>query len=227
MLDEGLSVIDRVRRFAMPHGAVEGGGTWLRQRGEMRFAPDRPWMPFTAEQSFDGPGIDFRWVARVRMAPMVSASVVDAFENGAGSLVARVFGVIPVARARGPETDAGEALRGLAELPWRPLAFGRRSCLRFDAVSPDRLRAPYDDGKTCAAVEFEVDDDGRVLSVTTPSRPRLIEKVVVNTPWSGTFRDYDEFDGMRVPTAAEVTWHLPEGRFTYWRGRVTEFRVVR
>jgi len=30
-----------------------------------------------------------------------------------------------------------------------------------------------------------------------------------------------------VPTAAEVTWHLPEGLFTYWRGRVIEFRVLR
>ncbi len=222
-MDEGLSAVDRVRRFAMPHGHVQGRGTWLRQRGEMRFAPDRPWMPFTAEQSFDGAGIDFRWAARVRMAPMVSARVVDAFENGAGSLVARVFGIIPVARARGPETDTGEALRGLAELPWRPMAFGQESSLNFEAVSGAR----FDNGKTSALVDFDVDGEGRVLSVSVASRPRVLGKLVVDTPWSGTFGEYREFNGMRVPTAAEVSWHLPEGPFTYWRGRVTEFHWVR
>ena len=56
---------------------------------------------------------------------------------------------------------------------------------------------------------------------------RLVGKKVVNTPWSGTFGDHQMLDGVRVPTAAEVTWHAPEGPFTYWRGRVTEFKLVR
>jgi hypothetical protein len=43
----------------------------------MRFAPDRPWLPFRAEQTFTGDGIDFRWEAQVRMAPLVRARVVD------------------------------------------------------------------------------------------------------------------------------------------------------
>jgi hypothetical protein len=49
----------------------------------------------------------------------------------------------------------------------------------------------------------------------------------VDTAWSGAFGEYRTFDGLRVPTVAEVTWHLPEGPFTYWRGRVAEFRVLR
>jgi hypothetical protein len=227
MPDQGSSLVERVRCFAMPHGEVACRGAWLRQTGELRFGPDRPWLPFDAEQSFDGPGIDFRWAARVRMAPLLHARVVDAFQGGAGSLVARVLGIIPVARASGPDTDLGEALRGLAELPWRPMAFARASHLAFTSPSPGRLGATFDDGRTRAAVEFEVADDGRVLSVTAPHRPRLVGKRVTATPWSGTFREYQELDGFRVPTAAEVTWHLPDGPFTYWRGRVTEFRLLR
>lgn len=210
----------------MPRGSVTARATWLRQRGEMRFSPDRPWMPFEAEQSFRADRIDFRWVARVRMAPLVRATVVDAFEDGVGSLVARVLGFVPVARARGPETDVGEVLRGLAELPWRPMALGKGRSVTFEEISPDRLRATFDDGKTRATVEFDVDHDGRVVSARAPSRPRRVGKAAVDTPWSGTFHEYGEFDGVRVPTAAEVTWHLPAGPFTYWRARVTEFRLV-
>lgn len=227
MPEPGLALVERVRQWAMPKACAECKGTWTRQSGEMRLAPGRPWLPFHAEQSFIGGGIDFKWEARVRMAPLLDARVVDSFENGIGALDARVLGIIPVARARGPATDLGEALRGLAELPWRPFAFGRGSCLTFDAASEDRLRATFDDGKTAGAAEFHVDGEGRVLGVTVPNRPRLVGKDVVNTAWSGVFSGYQMFEGVRVPTSAEVTWHLPEGPFTYWRGRVTEFRLVR
>lgn len=53
---------------------------------------------------------------------------------------------------------------------------------------------------------------GRVLAKSTAA---------VKTPWVGTF------GSLRVPTMVEVSWHLPEGTFTYWRGRVIEFRVLR
>jgi hypothetical protein len=227
MSERAEALVERVRQFAMPRGRVECRATWLRQRGEMRLAPGRPWLPFEAEQWFRGPGIDFRWKARFRMAPLVRAEVVDSFEHGVGELTARLFGLIPVARARGPETDTGEALRGLAELPWRPFAFGEAVGVAFQEVSRDRLRATFDDGRTRAMVEFQVDDDGRVLGATAPHRPRLVGKKVVETAWSGTFGEYQEFEGVRVPTTAEVTWHLAEGPFCYWRGRVTELGLER
>jgi hypothetical protein len=193
----------------------------------MRFAPDRPWLPFEAQQWFEGNGIDFRWQARVRLAPFVRASVLDSFEAGRGALTAKVLCIIPVARACGPETDKGEALRGLAELPWRPFAFHEAPCFTWEAAAAEKLRVIYNDGRTQAALEFEVDGEGRVLGASASSRPRLVGKAVVETPWSGAFGEYRMFDGLRVPTVAEVTWHLPEGPFTYWRGRVVELRVLR
>ncbi|HZZ85167.1 MAG TPA: DUF6544 family protein [Anaeromyxobacteraceae bacterium] len=210
----------------MPQGPVECRGTWLRQVGEMRFAPDRSWFPFEAEQWFEGDGIDFRWKARARLAALVRASVVDAFEAGRGALTARLFGVIPVARARGPATDQGEALRGLAELPWRPFAFREGPGIAFEATGSDRLRATFDDGRTRATVEYEVDAEGRVLGAAASSRPRVVGKSTVETPWAGVFREYRTFDRLRVPTEAEVSWQLPEGAFTYWRGRVVELRIL-
>jgi len=227
MDEQAVALLDRIRRFAIPEGPVECRGTWLRQEGEMRFAPDRPWLSFTAEQWFEGDGIDFRWRASVRMAPLVHARVVDSFERGSGSLTARLFGVIPVANARGPETDTGEALRGLAELPWRPHGFREQPCLTWKASAANKLGAAFDDGKTKATVEFDVDAEGRGLKVFAANRPRLVGKTAVNIDWSGTVGEYKLFDGMRVPTVAEVAWHLPEGPFTYWRGRVIDFRALR
>lgn len=224
---DARSLLERVRHFAMPEGSVECRGAWLRQRGEMRFASDRPWLPFEAEQWLEGSGVDFRWLAQVRMAPLVRARVIDSFEHGLGALTAKVFGIVPVVRARGPATDVAEALRGLAELPWRPFAFREAPRLHWEAARPDELRVTFDDGRTRAALVLEVDGEGRVLGASASSRPRLVGKSVQDTPWSGAFGEYRTFDRLRVPTTAEVTWHLPEGPFTYWRGRVVDLRVLR
>ena len=227
MEEPAHGLLERIQHFAMPEGVVECRGTWLRQVGEMRFAPDRPWLPFQAEQWFEGSGIEFRWQARVRMAPLVRAKVVDSFEGGRGALEARLLGIIPVARSRGPATDKAEAQRGLAELPWRPFAFREGPCLTWEARAADKLRAAFDDGRTNATVEFNLDAEGRVLGAAASNRPRVVGKSVVDTAWSGAFSEYRMFDRLRVPTHAEVTWRLPEGPFTYWRGRITEYRALR
>ena len=99
MVEQTATLLERIRNFAMPEGPVECGGTWLKQRGE---AHGR----------------------RQAMAAIRGrAAVIDSFEQGRGALAARVFGFLPVVRSPGPDTDPGEALRGLAELPWRPFAF--------------------------------------------------------------------------------------------------------
>jgi hypothetical protein len=219
-------VLQRIRRFALPEGPIDCRGIWLRQVGEMRFGPARAWSPFEAEQWLEGPGIDFRWRARVRMAPLVRASVVDSFEHGRGLLVARVLGLIPVVRSRGVDTDAGEAMRGLAELPWRPFAFREGPPFGWEARGASGLGATFDDGRTRVAVEFDVDGEGRVRGAAVPRRPRLVGRTTVETAWSGRFSEYRVLDGLRVPTAAEVSWALPEGPFTYWRGRVLELKVL-
>jgi len=101
-------LLERIRRFAMSDNTVQCRGTWLRQVGEMRFAPDRPWFPFEAEQWLEGDGVEFRWKARARMAPLLRATITDAFQGGRGRLVARLFGVLPVR----PESAPQSAERG-------------------------------------------------------------------------------------------------------------------
>ncbi|MBI3669682.1 MAG: hypothetical protein HY237_07885 [Acidobacteria bacterium] len=226
MDDQTLALLERLRRFAMPDGPVSCKGTWLRQVGEMRLAPNRPWRPFEAEQRFNASAVDFRWEARVRLAPYVRANVIDAFEEGRGILAVRWLGIVPVAGFRGAAVDKGEAMRGLAEQPWRPFPFAEAPCLTWAATLAGTLRATFDDSKTRTSVEFDMDAEGRVLGARAPDRPRTVGKAVVETPWSGTFGEYRRFGGRCVPTQAEVTWHLPEGPFTYWRCRLTEFQVV-
>jgi hypothetical protein len=201
-------------------------GAWLRQQGEMCLAPDRPWLRFKAEQWLPGDGTDFRWEAQVRMALLLRARVVDCFEGGTGKLIAKLLGLIPVVRSQGPATDRGEAIRGLAEVPWRPFAFRESRLLSWQTAVTGKLQGTFDDGRSRVTVAFEVDAEGRVLRAEASSRPRMIGRAVVETPWSGTFGEYRKFDRVRVPTVGEASWHRNEGQFIYWRVRVIDFQVL-
>lgn len=191
----------------------------------MRMAPDRPWLPFEAEQTFSAVSLDFRWKARARLNRWLPMTVIDAFKDGRGLLLVRLFGILPVARSRGPVIDKGKVMRAIAELPWRPFGFVEQA-LNWTVNAAGALRALYDDGRIKASVDFDVDTEGRVLGIRAEDRPRAAGKSIIETPWSGTFSEYRMFGAIRVPTKAEVTWHLPEGVFTWWRGRITAFRLV-
>ena len=166
----------------------------------------------------------FHWDARVRMAPLLSVAVTDAFEDGHGRLEVR-FLRLRLAHSAGPDVEEGELMRFLAELPWCPFAMSNPA-LQWSARDERSLRVAAQVGATSAAIDMQVDDIGRVVRIQAEGRPRLVGKQTVRTAWHGEFSDYREMGGFRLPARAEVAWDLPEGPFVYWRGEIIEAAVV-
>jgi hypothetical protein len=191
------------RRRCVPDPPPAPHGTLLEQRGRMRLAPDRRWLPFTAEQSVASDRTAFVWRARMTMAPLVRAVVEDAYEAGRGRLDAKVWGVLSVAHARGPEVDRGEAQRYLAELVWCPLALTANAELRYGQETDDSVRVWVNDEQTWVDLLF--DGSGDIVGARTTTRAR-------------------DGDGIRAPSRGEVWWETPEGRFVYWQGEVRSLR---
>lgn len=75
-------------------------------------------------------------------------------------------------------------------------------------------------------VRFDFDAAGDVTGIFAV-RPRLEHGKAIDTPWVGAFSGYDVVGGIRIPTEGQVGWELPEGPFTYWRGRVRSFETHR
>lgn len=196
----------------------------LEQTGTMRLKPGGRAIPFTAEQWIDTGAVGFCWHARFRMAPLVTAVVEDAYEDGHGRLDVKVWGKLPVAHAEGPVVDRGEVQRYLAELVWAPGAFAQNEALRYEERG-DAVRVWTLDPDTYVDLFF--DDHGDVCRTFTTTRARSDGAPVLEAegaPWEGRFFDYAERGGVRLPTRGEVAWLLPEGRFDYWQGEIVTAR---
>ena len=214
-----MNVPSRIRqayRRAVPEPPAQTVGTQLEQQGTMRLAPTKPWMPFTAEQTFDAERVGFVWHARMKMAPLLTCVVDDAFEDGRGRLDAKVLGVVPVAHARGVEVDREEAQRYLAELVWCPTAWVHNPELRYRELPDGIVRVWTANPETYVDLSF--DESGDILGVSTATRVR--GDLGEAQRWEGRFFDYRDFDGIRAPSRAEVGWRTDEGLYLYWRGEI-------
>jgi hypothetical protein len=194
------------------------------QVGEMWLKPGGRALLFEAVEDFAVAEVAFEW--RARFKPAGFLRVVDRYAAGEGVLEARLLGLLPVMRQKGPELAVSEALRYLAELVWAPHAMVANRRLEWRKLDEQHLEVATHVGPTRAAVRLELDADGDIVGARVDDRPRAEGKQVARRPWVGSFGDYAVVDGIRLPTHGEVRWELPGGPFTYWRGAIRSIEVT-
>jgi hypothetical protein len=203
----------------IPEETAEPERVRLTQSGEMVQKPGGRQLDFTAVQRYATDRVEFEWRASFGTNPFVRVRVTDRYRDGRGLLIARIWGLVPATRNAGPETDRGEAMRYLAELPWVPFAMGANRELSWRELDDGEVEVSTLVGGVAASVQLAFDDSGLIRRASA-MRPRVADGAWVDTPWVGEFGDYVELGGIRVPASAEMSWELPEGAFTYWRGEV-------
>jgi len=209
VLDEGQQYVETVT---------------LKQTGELRPGDsESAWKPFTATQyiTTDPPG--FFWDATVRFWPLVDIHIGDRYCDGDGHARVSALGLVPLGGDdTNPELNRGELLRYLAEAVWYPTALLPSHGVEWDPVDERTATATLESGDTSATLTFHFTDDDEVSKVHAEQRPRRVDDRYEPTPWTGRWHDYQIRNGMRVPTAGEVIWQLPDGEMEAWRGRLTE-----
>ena len=201
----------------------------IRWRGQFLVRPETDgWVPFVADQVFTPNPPGFVWDARMRMAPGVYTYVRDAFVDGRGYMRGAVLGTLTVVNPPStPELDAAALQRYLAEAVWLPTALLPSQGVSWSPLTDRSARASLSVGSVTVTLDFRFGPDSLVESVFTTSRFRAAGGSNVATPWEGRFARYEERNGLRVPTEAEVAWLLPDKRLTYWRGSPSEIRYER
>ena len=215
-----------VRRWLQASGVVgrpRAVTVRLRQRGEMRTAPDKPWMPVTAEQYFsvDPPG--FVWSVRARMIGGLPIAGRDRYADGRGNLLIKVASLVTVANGAGPEIDQGSLLRFLGEIVWFPSA-ALSDEITWEAIDDHAARATMRHAGVAASAIFTFDARGRFLSLAadrymaSPGGARLEKWVIPASAWR-TVR------GVDMPVAGNAIWKLSSGDFDYYRWEIVDVEV--
>lgn len=217
-----------LRSFCLPGGEEHARlirGIRTTQVGELRMSPEARWIPFTAEEFVDATRSSFRWQARLDPGKVGSPTVVDAYEEGHGWLVVKIGGIVPLKKASGPDADKGELQRYLSSITFCPPILLNHPSLECVAIGPRTLRVRDGRDRTGAIVDIDLSEEGCPLGCHA-TRPRLIGRQAILTPWSATCGGFREWEGLRIPTHLEVHWLLRNGAFTYFRADITSLIAV-
>jgi len=221
LLDPLPPIVQRYLRMALPHGIPESSEITLTQRGAMRLKEGSlHWLPFSASERLGVNPPGFVWRARFRFGPLITATVVDQYLDGIGSINARLWGVIPLVHPQPDQhLNEGALLRYLAEATWFPVALLPSVHLQWQAAGNLSAVAILRDASTEARLTVHFNTSGELMHVEA-QRPYLSGKEYLTRGWSGRFSEWSELGGLRIPTRGRVFWHLGSGEWEYWRGTV-------
>jgi hypothetical protein len=214
--------VARYFAFALTPGQPMIRVARIEHEGEMRTSLDQPWGPFRSVQHFAATRPGFVWDARFRMGGFLPVRIRDGYAAGEGSMLGKVGGVVTVVSAQGtPSIAAGALHRQFMERAWLPTALLPSQGVRWEPIDDRSARAYLSEDGIDLSIDVFFGDAGEIVRVEAV-RMRDVDGVGVPTPFVGHFGDYQRTEGMMIPMRGEVTWVLPAGPFTYWRGRVSK-----
>ncbi len=177
------------------------------------------WMPFRAHQVLRARE-GFVWKATVGDAPIVFRGG-DAYWGGRGSLDFRLWGVLPVARSIGPDTNRSSAGRLAAEtVAWAPQALTPQMGATWTGIDDAYATVTVPVGDDAVDVTVRIDRTGRLRELTMQRW---------GNPGGGEFRYHSfggevearqKFSGITIATSGRVWW----GRHTEDQANGTFFR---
>lgn len=183
----------------------------LHHGGTFRLSPSAKDLPIDGAQVFTADPPGFVWTGRIRMAPGLWVDARDMYIGGAGSMRVLLDDTVRLADAHGPELDQGSALRALAEMVWYPTALFDDRLVTWTGIDATHARATLGYADRQVSGVFEFGSDGLPRGIRAE---RFKDKAGLQ-PWGGTYGDWRTVSGLRVPFAADVSWQLASGTYTY------------
>jgi hypothetical protein len=208
--DKFSGLPEAARRYlehAIAPGTVLASSVRLRMHGQIKL---ERWLPFVAEQVIRG-GQEMIWRAAVRRSGMTIRGF-DRFVDGEGAMQWKLFGIIPVMKASGPNINRSAAGRVKAESVWLPsiLCGDDVSWTAEDSLHPNAHFTVRTDTQPLA---LTIDDKGRLKSIKLQRWGNPEGGEFHDAPFGGVVEKEGTFGGYTIPTCVRIGWHFGTDRF--------------
>lgn len=208
---------------SIAEGTPLATGARLRMRGAIRLG--RRWVPFRAGETI-APHAGFVWAATA--GGVVRGA--DRYERGRGSMDWRLFGVVPVVRASGPDVDRSAAGRCAGEAIWVPTALLPRFGVTWTATDERHVTAAYRLDGHPFELRGTLDGDARLTSVVFDRWGDADGTGRFGShPFGCRATAWATFDGVTVPSAGRAGWFAGTDRADdgeFFRFEITDLRLL-
>lgn len=216
------SPVQRYLHYALKEGQPNIRYAILRQQARFRHREGSPWFTVKAKEYISGMEPGFVWDAVLRHHPLWWRTAKLGYFASKGSGHIKLFGALGLQDVEGPETDASMLFRFLSELVWLPTGLLPTRTLRWESVDDRRARAVITDGETRVEATFHINDIGEVERIVTSDKYRDHKSGFEQEEFTLLCRNYQEIEGVMIPTEVDFVWNMDRGDFTYGQFRITD-----
>lgn len=181
----------------------------LQMHGEIKL--NHRWYSFSATQVIQ-PSRGMIWQAQTKMAGGIPIKGRDRILDGAGSMVWRLFGVIPVVKASGADISHSAAGRLAAELVWLPSALCRED-IAWQVDSPHHLQAQFNLQGYPIHLHLHIDDTGQLKTVHLQRWGDTGDGNFRAADFGGIAEAETTFGNYTIPSRLRIGWYFGTPRF--------------
>jgi len=222
---EGLpEPVQRYFKYALRDGQEYIKFVRLKQIGEFRMKENQPWMSIKAEQYFTTEDPAFIWRVKSTVAPFIWIEGRDMYYQGKGNMLIKLLSTITAADATGSEMDISSLIRFLSETPWFPTALLPSDYIEWKEIDSNSAQAVIKDNGYTASGIFSFNEKGEIIKFVTNDRYMEVDGKYFKEQWGGYYGNYQEIEGMKIPTEAEVEWNLSDKDLQYAKLKITDIQ---
>jgi hypothetical protein len=173
--------------------------------GEIRLAPRQPWLPFHARQIL-APPEGFVWNASVGKG-VTRFRGADLYAAGRGRVAFRLWDLLPIARAGGPDVARSARGRLAIESIWLPASLLPTRGATWTAIDDQtaQVTVPIDGEES--ALTLTIAPDGRLRSVAMERwGSQTTDGLHASIPFGADVVAERTFGGYTVPSELAVSW---------------------
>ena len=198
--------------------------TRLKQTGALKVSPTaKNWSSFEALYLAKPNPAAFLWDAKISLFPGLHIRVRDSFVHGVGAGHIALLSVLTMGKeSNKPALNSGAFYRYLAEAIWHPTSLLPESGVVWLPLDQNQAVAHLAAFGLSISLTFRFNATGEIISIYTEDRFGKFGDHYRQYPWEGSFRHYQTVDGVKIPTEAEVGWHLPEGFWLFWKAKIQQ-----
>lgn len=191
---------------------------------KIKLAPDQKWRELeTRQYNFTASGSRLAYM-NARMAWVIPFEGRDRYHNGQGHMLGTLARTFKVFDNHSREVTLGGAVILLAEALLEP-SIALQEYITWEAVDPLTVKATFRDGDVEVSGLFIFNTEGEYIRFESNDRPYEVSRGRYEmVPFSIDLKEYHETNGIRIAGRVFATWHLEEGDFIYWDGRIAGLR---
>lgn len=216
--------VQRYFKYALKDGQEHIKFVRLKQVGKFRMKENQSWMPIKAEQYFTTEDPSFIWRVKFTMAPFIWIEGRDMYYQGKGSMLIKVLSTVTVADAAGSEMDISSLIRFLSEAPKFPTALLPSDYIEWKEIDSNSAQVVIKHNGYTALEIFTFNEKGEIIKFVTNDRYMEVDGKYFKEQWGGYYRNYQEINGIKIPTEAEVEWNLYDRDLQYVKLKITDIQ---